>query len=292
MMARKKIQLTQALYSEVLVAWLERPSIKYVCEQLELPRSVVQKLSREGIPTLGLEPLPPPLKNDSRTLVSKRKGSVTKTAPSNGTSQDKDMTLAARTVIAQQEAEQHVARIRNKLKELQDEADRIGAETDLKELEQQVDGTMAELQSAKTRADVEEKRIANVEQRAIVSDNTRRSAEETAVARMTLKQCLTANAIYAHLADRMLELIESGNIEMPKVLTPRVVASLAGSLDKLTSATERALKIEHGNAGAPTTIIGVQIGLMLDSCTDEELDYVTKNGTLPPRLRLIEGGGD
>jgi len=277
-----RIPITKELYAAVLATWLERASIQHVCDVLELPRSMVKTMADEGVPQLGLAPLREKKapKQNSRKSSAKRKSKVHK-----GT----EMDLAARTVIATQEAEQHIGAIKAQINELLEEARRTGAKTDVAELEQEVNGTLATLEEAKMRAELEEQRIANVEHRAIVADNTSKSATEAAAARMTLKHCMTLGAIYGHIAERTLDMIENGQLEMPKTLTPKTVASLAGSLDKLTSATERAVAMEKGRAGEPEKILGVQIGILLDACTPDELDIVAETGHLPQRLKMISG---
>jgi hypothetical protein len=282
----RRIKVTKDLYASVLAAWLEKPSIAYVCEQLELPRSVVQRMVKEGAPELGLDPLPQRSRKKAGNSTAKRKPKANGSSNANGSDRD----LTARTVIASQEAEQHVERIRAKLRALQEDADQIGADTNLAELEQKVDGTMAELEAAKLRAEVEEKRIANVSDRAIAADATQRSATEAAAARMSLKHCMTMSAIYGHLAENMLDAIEGGKLEMPETVTPRTVMMLASALDKLTTATERAVKLEKGRAGEPDKVIGVQVAVLLDACTPEELEVVATTGRLPTRLKMLSDG--
>jgi hypothetical protein len=274
-------ELTEHMYNAILLAWLEKPSVAWVSEQLEVPASLVRRLSRNGAPEIGKGPLPPrPIKGKARD----------KSTPS--TLPPDPHRVAARTVLARQEATEKIAKIKQQLKEADVDAAAISQHAKEAELEQELDDTFKEIEIARKRADLEEKRIANVEHRAIVADNVSRAAQEAAAATMVMDHCLQIGAIMSHLTGKLLEGIEMGEIEMPKTVSPKMLGSLTNSADRLTSAVERALKIAKGNAGEPTQVLGVQIGVMLNGCTPEELDYVTRTGQLPARLRLLTGGSD
>lgn len=277
-------ELTEALYNEVLRHWLDKPSVSHVVLQTQYPRALVKQLVTEGIPEQGMAPLPSPEKK-SRKSTKKSKPSAALPPPP-----DRDM--AAASVIAQQSVKQQVAEMKERLSELDSASEQLGIEADVREARQQAEGALAELEQAERRVDVEARRLANVEERAIVMDNVQRSATEAAIARQALQNCTNLGAILGHLTDKILEGIETGDVEVPEQLDHKVLASLTASVDKMTSAMERAIKIEKGRAGEPEKNLGVKIGILLDGCSEEELDQIIESGgALPPRVRalVVEG---
>ena len=60
-------------------------------------------------------------------------------------------------------------------------------------------------------------------------------------------------------------------MELPDTLDVKTLSMMAGAADKLTSAIERAVKIEQRRAGVPEDNLGVKIGVLLEGCTVEEL---------------------
>jgi hypothetical protein len=241
---------------------------------------MVSSIVKEGIPSLGLAPLSD---INSGTSVHKRKGTV----PAQKVNAK---LLQKQVVLVQQEAEQHAAVIRKKLEDIEDQAHRAGAEIDLKETKQHLDGTLAELDATEQRVKLDIQRTDEVEHKAIVVDNTRRSATEAVAARQALGIAVNMGAIMGHVTDRVLAAIEEGEMELPDTLDIKTLSMMASSADKLTSALERAIKIEKGKAGEPEKNLGVQIGILLDGCTVEELDVIAEHGGLPTRMRVLVGG--
>lgn len=282
-MGRKKDwpELTDGLYNAMLSCWLESPTIKYVMEELELPRSLVLHVRDKGIPELGHPPL------------STIEPAPDIEPPPNGKGRPRgDKSIDARFLVTHEEAQQHVKRAREKLAELQGIAAEAGQEANLAEAQQEADGTMVMLEDTKKRLDLEDKRLATVEKRAITADNVQRSAQEAAVARVAFKNCLDIGAIFSHLIDAMMVGLESGEIMLPKIVDAKIIASLASSADRLTAAMERAVRIEKGRAGAPEQNIGVKIGILLNNCDEDELDEIINKKRLPQRLVALSISGD
>jgi hypothetical protein len=204
---------------------------------------------------------------------------------SDSTSDIGSSSLTARIVIANQEAEDLVRNLKTRIQKVEDDAKRLGLEADTRGLQQALDGTLEEFALARTRLEWEDAKLRSVSERSIAADGMKRSADEAAVARQTLHNIMTLGTIMGFIADKILQKVLAGNIEIPDMVSPKLLASLAHSADRLTSATETAIKIEHGRAGEPEAVLGVQIGVLLDGCSDEELVHVKMTGQLPRRLR-------
>jgi protoporphyrinogen oxidase len=278
-------ELTHEVYNEILALWLDRPSISHIVYQTGLSRKTVANVVDNGIPGLGLAPLPPPAKK----RYKKKRKNPAKGDGLRGFKQEteqSDMSAAAHNMVAYEETQQHIAALKMKLAEAEARADDAEAQTEFLEHQAELDGVGQALSLAERRVKVEEKKVANIEQKAIAADNTRRSAGEAAIARVALHNCMNIGAAMSILTEKLLDAIANGDVKLPRELSPKYLGSLANSIDKLTSAMERAVKMEKGRAGEPQNIIGVQIGVLLDGCSDDEIDEVIKTGTLPERIRM------
>jgi hypothetical protein len=280
--------ITEELYDQILEKWLEKPSVSHVVYELKLSRSLVRGVMTNGVPELGLEPLPTPKKKPRRSRVNGKAKTSSKKKPK----RDPEMSLAARAVVAHEDAQQKAAVIKEQIRELESEGVELAESARLKEAEQELDGTVDALVIAERRAKREERRISNVSERAIAADNTRRAAQEAAASRLALDASLDLGAAVGLTAERLLEAVMDNKLKFEKSVTMKDILTLTTALDKLTAAMERALKIGKGRAGDPEKILGVRIGVMLDGCTDEELDQLLETGVLPARLRMIDAGVD
>lgn len=281
---RMSVELTTELYSEILAAWLDRPTVKHVCEALDIDKDTVKGIRDKGIPALGLEPLP------TAKIVRSGKGrGFTDAAP---TTPIEGEEAAALCLITHEEIQRHIEAARSRLIRLSTASLQLGEAVDTREAAQQLDGTTKVLSEAEAKLEIEKSRIDNIEKRAIASDNIRRSAEEAAVARQQMRMCINLGAVFSYFIDATMVAIEQGKMELPKAFDPKMLGSLTGSLDRLTAATERAIKIERGRAGEPDNNLGIQIGVLINTCTPEELSEIQVTGTLPKRLRSVAGGGD
>jgi hypothetical protein len=270
----------------MLACWLEKPTITYVSEELELPTKLVKQVRDSGVPELDLKPFPPSQAvREGKKRPARPKDEEDK--PDDGNGQYEALRL-----LTHEEVQQHIEAAKKKLISFSTRAIELGQEADLAEAKEEIDGTLATLDETERQLDVEEKRLANVEQRAIVSDNVRKSAEEAAVARQQMNMCINMGAIFSHFIDTMMVAIERGDMPLPAVLDPRMLSTIVSSLERLTAATERAVKIDKGRAGEQENKLGALIGMMLDGCTDEELILVGKTGAIPKRLRAVSSDSD
>ena len=277
-MPGRRSKVTPELYAQVVAAWIQNPHVKQVAQQLGISQRLVERLRDEGVPELRLDPLPPV---DGPTPLLRTEDPV---GP---------VSLAARIATTQQEAVEYMDGLHRRLAELEREAERVGLDAGTAELKQRADGTLDQIDQAKRRVELDSRRLAVVEQRALAADATQKSADEVVAARMVLQHCLTAGAIFGHLANKMLELIESDKLVMPEALTPRMVGSLMGSIERLANATDKAIKIESERADKNEPAVQISpMHALLQQCSLEELEFVRQTGRLPQRLRFVSGNGD
>jgi len=278
-MARNKI--TEDDYYEMLDAWAVRPTVKYVSKTAGFSERIVSGVVREGVPDLHLPPFP---SKNGKPRKPKKFNSKPKPDP---------QSLRKATVIAHTEAQKHIKKAKEVLSDMESAANKLGKEADTREMEEETTTVVTELEAAAVRAQIEEQKIRNVGERALVADATRRAADEAAMARVSGSNCLSLAAIMSHTIDKLMDGIENGEINLlPKDANLKTLTSLTVAAEKLTSAMERVIKIDKGRAGEPDNVLGIQIGVLLDGCSDDELDHIMKGGALPNRLKLPSDGGD
>jgi hypothetical protein len=112
----------------------------------------------------------------------------------------------------------------------------------------------------------------------------RMAAEQAMAARVTMDSALQATRLSQKLAVEMMEKLERGECAFPDELTPKVVQQVVRSLDTSAAIVEKAIKIEKMRTGEPEAQLGIQIGIMLERCNEDELEIVIKTGHLPDRL--------
>ena len=275
MVPGRKSKVTPELYATIVAAWLQNPSPVAIAKQLGCSRRLVERLAAEGAPELGLGPLP--------AVDASVQPSDHPPDPTGGGS------LAARIALTQKEAEQYLAGVQQRIAELEREAERAGVDAGVQDLQQRVGGTLERIEHAKQRVELDSRRLAVVEQRALVADATQKSADEVVAARMILQHTLTAGAIFGHLANRILGMIEQDRFDLPEMVSQRMIGSLMGSIERLANATDKAIKIEerHANAGEEQVTISPMHAL-LQQCTPDELEFVRQTGRLPQRLRFSD----
>ncbi len=112
----------------------------------------------------------------------------------------------------------------------------------------------------------------------------RQAAEEAMAARVTMDSALRAVRMSQGYAAAILEKIEQGETLIPEKVTPKLVQSLIRSMESAANIVEKAMKIERLRAGEPEAVLGIQIGILLERCTDAELEVVEKTGEIPRRI--------
>lgn len=113
---------------------------------------------------------------------------------------------------------------------------------------------------------------------------TRRAAEEGMAARITMDAAVRSMRMTQGYAERVLEKIDNGDLLIPEKITPRLVGSLVRSMESAANIVEKAMRIERMRAGEPEAVLGIQIGMMLERCNEEELEYVMRTGAIPARI--------
>lgn len=113
----------------------------------------------------------------------------------------------------------------------------------------------------------------------------RQAAEEAMAARISMDAALKASRLAQGYAAKVLERLEQDPEAMiPDDITPKVVLQLCTSLEKSATVVEKAMKIEQMRAGKPEAVLGVEIGILIDRCSDDELEIVATSGELPARI--------
>ena len=112
----------------------------------------------------------------------------------------------------------------------------------------------------------------------------RMAAEEGLAARITMDAAVRSMRMSQTYAERILEKIDEGEMIIPEKVTPRLVQSLIRSMESASNIVEKAMKIERMRAGEPEKTLGIQIGIMLEKCTLEELSEVASTGHMPARV--------
>ena len=298
MVARtSKIDVTEDLWQEVVSAWLEKPSVSYVATEVGIPKALARRLIHSGASDLGHSPLIADASSNSARTNGKRKRRMAIGIETvKGTSRP-SRTQQARAVIAQQEAEQYTATVKDRLEELQAEASDEAVASVLERAIQDVDGTKEGLDQAERRVALERRRTAAVTDAAIHSDRAQASAMALSTVRMLTEQCQAMNTVFSKVAQDMLTKVAGGKLTLPESLTTSDLGKFVASLDKLATATEKALRLQAdlmgGDAGGdgefgddkPADEIRQKVSVLLEDATEEEVETILKTGALPPRLR-------
>lgn len=276
MAGKNKRALDDVAYNEALVAWLEQPRVSHVVFETGLTRSQVKQLVETGIPELDCAPLPP--NAQSRKSTKKSKASKAPLPTNHDT--------AAAHHLAREAASQQIAETKARLALLDDGATAVAQAASVAEAREELDQTAKQLDIAEKRLENDAKRIANVEERAIAANNIEQAATEAALARSGMRNVMNIGAALEHLTEKLLDAVAEGKCTIPETLDAKTISTLATSIDKLTTATERAIKIDKGRSGESEENLGLQIGILLNACTAEEIQQTIDNkGELPERIR-------
>lgn len=112
----------------------------------------------------------------------------------------------------------------------------------------------------------------------------RMAAEQAMAARITMDTALRSMRLSQALAIELMTKLESGQVTLPEEVTPRVIKQITASLDASAALVKKAIEIERLRAGEPEAALGIQIGILLERCTEEELSTVAISGQLPSRM--------
>jgi hypothetical protein len=112
----------------------------------------------------------------------------------------------------------------------------------------------------------------------------RMAAEQAMAARTIMASAMRSSLLIENMLTDLLQRVQNGESLLPEEITPKVVNQLMGAQTKLADAVKRAIEIEKLRVGEPEAQLGIQIGIMLERCTDDELEIVVNTGHLPDRL--------
>jgi len=114
---------------------------------------------------------------------------------------------------------------------------------------------------------------------------TDRVAQEALAAQRLLRIGQDLNTVMEAYTQSIIEALSQGRLETPETITKDDLLNLTKALDAHSKIIERAVKLQRLTAGEPTELLGVQIGMMLNTLTPEESRVLAQTGEIPARLR-------
>jgi hypothetical protein len=125
----------------------------------------------------------------------------------------------------------------------------------------------------------------NWQEAAVVQgEAARMAAEQAMAARISMAAALQSSRLAQGYAALALKKLEAGELALPEEITPKVLQSIVTSLEKSAAVVERAVRIQHMQAGEPEAVLDSQIIVLINQCKDDELDGVIATGCVPGRL--------
>lgn len=115
-------------------------------------------------------------------------------------------------------------------------------------------------------------------------EEARRKAQEIKATKGALEAAMQAVLAAKLYGREILKLVEGGQMDLPAKVDARAITSLARAVNVSTGALERAVRVERLRSGRPAEVVGVQIGLLLETATDDELGEIQRTGRIPPRI--------
>lgn len=111
----------------------------------------------------------------------------------------------------------------------------------------------------------------------------RRSAESRAT-RAALRSAFHAVRAAQLYGREVVKRLEDGQIDLPEQIDARTISMLARAASISSSALERAIKVERIREGKPSEVVGLQIGMMLENASPDELEEIQRTGVPSPRM--------
>jgi len=292
---RVKMCVSPEMYGAMLTAWRKCQTIGYVARQARVAPKIARRVITQGVPELGLDPFPGAeiVEQQAKELAAKREARLqAQREPPDPATRSTGRVKAALGFKALKDAERIETEIRGRIERYEEEARKLNKELDALEATGVSRSAMEQMRAAFGRVLVLDGAIKRIKREAIAADEMQKSAEEAAASRLTMRTAAGIAAIVATLTEKFLDDLEQGRIKLPETLDHKTVLLLARAADISASTVERALSIERKRLGQPEQIVGVQLGMMLESCTDEELEHIMQNKQAPARLTsLVVGGG-
>ena len=116
------------------------------------------------------------------------------------------------------------------------------------------------------------------------SEAAKQAAEEALAARATMSNAIKIMRMNQAITEKLLEQIDRGDIPIPEDVTPKLLFQLTKSMDTAAAIVQKAIDIERTRIGEPDQVLGIQIGVLLEACSEDELSRVMLTGEIPRRL--------
>jgi len=117
-------------------------------------------------------------------------------------------------------------------------------------------------------------------QRAVTS----RAVQESAAAQQCLDAAVKANQVFHVFVEKVLEKANAGLVDLPDTLKMSTLIQLQQALVANTQAIERAVKTSRLVRGETTDHLSVQVAVLLQGCSLEELEEAERTGAIPSRV--------
>jgi hypothetical protein len=118
----------------------------------------------------------------------------------------------------------------------------------------------------------------------VVQEANRRAAEAGMATRIAQSTAAKAARVVSELADKYLEMIANGDIELPEKIRPEHILMLTKAADAAASAINKAAQADKLQNGEPEDVAGSKVTNLLIGANPEELRQIMITGNLPKRL--------
>lgn len=121
---------------------------------------------------------------------------------------------------------------------------------------------------------------------------TSRTAKEAAASQALLTGAMKSADIFLNYTNTLLDRLTNGQseYEIPEQVTLRHIELLAKAASTLSSAVNTASQVSRRTAGEPERNLSLEISVLVNQLSDDELHNYLKTNQLPQSLRLLQGG--
>ncbi len=118
----------------------------------------------------------------------------------------------------------------------------------------------------------------------VITEVNRRAAESGMAARIAQSVAVKSARAVEKFIDKVADLIEQGEIELPEKVRMEHLLLLAKAADTAAGSIYKATQVEKLTLGEPDNIQGAHVAAILIGATKEEIEQVAMGGPLPKRL--------
>lgn len=120
---------------------------------------------------------------------------------------------------------------------------------------------------------------------------TDRATREAAAAQSLLSSAMSASQVILEYVNKVFEKAQiPGAMEAPDIVTGGTLETLSKTVNNMTKAVDSAVRLSRLTAGEPESNLGVEVTVMINKMSDDELQWFLEHQQLPPRLRIGGGG--